>query len=57
VESLWPIVLMGFGGLLAGGTYSLFKQGRKPAAVICGVLTLIALGGAVLWWLPQGGAG
>ncbi|GAA4898087.1 hypothetical protein LX16_0998 [Stackebrandtia albiflava] len=56
MESVWPIVLMGAAGLLVGGTYSMFRQERRAAAVVCGVLALVALAGAVLWWWPQGAA-
>ncbi|MGH8876217.1 MAG: hypothetical protein ACRD0P_02570 [Stackebrandtia sp.] len=47
-----PIVLMGAGGLLLGGVISAVKAKRVVAAIVLGVLSLVALAGAVLWWLP-----
>ncbi len=51
-----PMLMMGFAGLLAGGTYSMVKQKRTVAAVICGLLAVVALAASVLWLWPQGGA-
>lgn len=49
------MLLMGVAGLLAGGTYSMAKQKRVPAAVVCAILAVLALAGAILWLGPQGG--
>jgi hypothetical protein len=53
VEDVWPIVLMGVGGLLVGGVYSAAKAKRTIPAVVLGVLAAVALAGAVLWWWPN----
>lgn len=56
MDSLLPMLMMGFAGLLVGGTYSMVKQKRTVAAVICGLLAVVALAASVLWLWPQGGA-
>ena len=55
MEDVLPILLMGVAGLMFGGVYSMAKAKRIVPAVVIGVLALVALAGAVLWWLPQGG--
>lgn len=57
METVLPILLMGAAGLLAGGTYSMAKQRRTTAAVICGLLALVSLAASILWLWPQGGNG
>ena len=39
-----------------GGVYSMAKAKRTVPAIVVGVLAVVALAGAVLWWWPQGGA-
>ncbi|GAA4040960.1 hypothetical protein ACIBH1_41425 [Nonomuraea sp. NPDC050663] len=47
----WIAIAMTFIALfLIGGVVSMFKQGLKIGAVICGVLAAGAAVGAVLWW-------
>ena len=50
MRSLLPILLLGLGGLLIGGAYSLFRQhASKVSIAVVGVLGLIAAVGGVLW--------
>ncbi|CAM3167224.1 hypothetical protein [Stackebrandtia soli] len=53
MDDIWPIVLMGAAGLLVGGSFSMYKQDSKRAAIVLGVLAAIALAGAILWWWPS----
>ncbi|GAA3468156.1 hypothetical protein [Nonomuraea roseola] len=47
----WTAIAMVFIGLfLVGGVVSLFKQGLKIGAVICGIGAAMALTAGVLWW-------
>ncbi|MEV0584873.1 hypothetical protein [Nonomuraea sp. NPDC050310] len=47
----WTAVAMIFVGLfLVGGVVSLFKQGMKAGAAVCGVLAVLAITAGVLWW-------
>ncbi|GIG66064.1 hypothetical protein [Phytomonospora endophytica] len=56
MTSALPILLLGLGGLLGGGAYSVHKQGgSKFAIVILVLVALVAVGGGVLWMLPDGG--
>ncbi|HEY1180605.1 MAG TPA: hypothetical protein VGF17_30990 [Phytomonospora sp.] len=56
MTSVLPILLLGLGGLLGGGAYSVHKQGgSKFAIVILLLMALVAVGGGVLWLLPDGG--
>jgi hypothetical protein len=53
VSAVWPILLLGFAGILVGGAVSLRKQGANPVAVgIVGLLALVAAAGGVLWLIP-----
>lgn len=36
-------------GLLVGGTWSAYKAGARIATIILGLLSVVALAGAVLW--------
>lgn len=47
-----PVLLIAFGGVLAGGTWSLHKQG-KSKVVIGGVAlaALLAIAAGILWQL------
>lgn len=38
-------------GLLVGGTWSMYKTGSRVGTLICGALAVIALAGAVLWFI------
>jgi hypothetical protein len=52
MRAVWPILLLGFAGILVGGAYSMRKQGAGPVAVgIVAVLALVAAAGGVLWLL------
>jgi len=50
-----PLLLFGLGGLLAGGAWSVHRQGagRVPVALLV-VLAGLALAGGVLWLWPEG---
>ena len=43
-----PILLIGFGGFLIGGVFSLRKK-SVPAAVLIGVFAFLCVVGGVLW--------
>ena len=45
---LLPIVLIGFGGFLVGGVFSLRKK-SVPAAVILGVFSAGCIVGGIAW--------
>jgi uncharacterized membrane protein len=48
------VLLLALAGFLAGGTYSFAKQGKRNAAVILGILAVMALvGGALYAWSAQ----
>ncbi|WP_336209159.1 hypothetical protein [Nonomuraea sp. LPB2021202275-12-8] len=49
-ESTIAIVMVFLGLFLAGGVFSLAKQGLKIGAVVCGVGAVAALTAGVLWW-------
>ncbi|MEV0648687.1 hypothetical protein AB0I28_25855 [Phytomonospora sp. NPDC050363] len=56
MNSVLPILLLGLGGLLGGGAYSVHKQGGSKLAVgLLLLVGLIAIAGGVLWLLPGGG--
>lgn len=38
-------------GLLVGGTWSMYKSGSRVGTLVVGALAVIALAGAVLWYL------
>lgn len=38
-------------GLLVGGTWSLYKSGSRVGTIVFGLLSVIALAGAILWLL------
>ena len=49
-------MLLILAGVLAGGTWSLHKQGAaRPAVVVTGLLAVLATVGGVLWLLPGEG--
>ena len=50
-------VLLILAGVLAGGTWSLHKQGAPRAAVVVtGLLAVLATVGGLLWLLPGEGS-
>ena len=44
------IILLALGGFLIGGVYSVWKTAKLMAVVLC-VAALLAIGGAVAWFL------
>ncbi|HEX6497569.1 MAG TPA: hypothetical protein VF054_00900 [Micromonosporaceae bacterium] len=51
--SALPVVLFAIGGLLAGGCWSMYKQGASKVVVaLVGVLSLVAVAGGLLWLVP-----
>ncbi|GAA2517127.1 hypothetical protein [Pilimelia columellifera] len=48
-----PILVMALAGVLAGGAWSLHRQGapRRSVALVAG-LAALALAGGVLWLIP-----
>lgn len=47
---LLPLVLFALAGLLAGGAWSMHRQGAgRGAVVLLGVLAALALAGGVAW--------
>jgi hypothetical protein len=51
------VALFILGGLLAGGTVSLVKQGAtKFSVVLTGALALLAIAAGILWMFPREGA-
>jgi hypothetical protein len=45
------VLLLALAAFLAGGVYSMAKQGKRNAAVILGILAVMALiGGALYAW-------
>ncbi|WP_406042688.1 hypothetical protein OG799_02560 [Micromonospora sp. NBC_00898] len=50
-------VLLILAGVLAGGTWSLHKQGApRSAVVVTGLLAVLATVGGLLWLLPGEGS-
>lgn len=46
-----PVLLLGFGAFLAGGAYSMYSQGKKPAMIVLIALaTLSIIAGALYAW-------
>ena len=57
MSSIAPILLLGLGGILGGGAWSVHKQGAPKLVVIAlGVVALLAVAGGVLWMFPGGDA-
>ncbi|MEU8257625.1 hypothetical protein AB0C06_25550 [Micromonospora inaquosa] len=51
-----PTLLLILAGVLAGGTWSLYRQGAPKAAVlITAALAVLATVAGVLWLLPDNG--
>lgn len=53
MSSVLPILLIGVGGFLLGGVWSLWKNDSKPGAIVLGCLAVGAIVGGVLWLLPS----
>ncbi|MGN9907100.1 hypothetical protein ACTMTJ_06020 [Phytohabitans sp. LJ34] len=56
MSSVAPVALFALAGVLAGGAWSLHKQGAARAAVgVVAVLAALAAGGGLLWLMPGEG--
>lgn len=53
MNSWLPIVLIGVGGFLLGGVWSLWKSGAKVFSIILAGFAAAAIVGGVLWLLPS----
>ena len=50
-----PIVLFALAGVLAGGAWSMYRQGAARGVIgFVGLLALLATAGGVLWLVPVG---
>ena len=45
------VLLLALGGFLVGGVYSTWKNDSKIASVVLGIAAVLALGGAVAWFV------
>lgn len=51
IVNWFPVLLLGFGAFLAGGAYSMYSQGKRPAMVILIILaTMAIIAGALYAW-------
>lgn len=50
-KELAQIGLLAVAGILIGGVYSTWKNNSKVAAAVLAVAALLALGGAVAWFV------
>jgi hypothetical protein len=51
-----PVLLLALGGVLVGGTWSMYRQGAPRVVVgVIGLLALLATAAGVLWLLPGEG--
>jgi hypothetical protein len=56
MSSVLPVALFALAGVLAGGAWSLHKQGAARGAIgLVAVLAALAAGGGVLWLIPGEG--
>jgi hypothetical protein len=56
VSSAVPVILFAVAGVLAGGAWSLHKQGAARGAIgLVAVLAALAAGGGLLWLIPGEG--
>lgn len=56
MRTLLPVLLFALAGVLAGGAWSLHRQGAgRAAVVVTGLLAVFALAGGILWLVPGGG--
>ena len=44
-----PVLLLSLGAFLAGGAYSMYSQGKRPAMIIMIVLSVMAIAGGGLY--------
>jgi hypothetical protein len=49
-----PVVLIGGGGVLLGGAWSLRSQGAGKSALIVALLGVLALAAGILYLIPTG---
>jgi len=55
VRTVLPLLLFGVGGLLAGGAWSVHRQGAARGPVVgLALLAGLAVAGGVLWLWPGG---
>jgi hypothetical protein len=55
MTAVLPVVLFALAGVLAGGAWSMRRQGASPGAIgFVGLLALLASAGGVLWLIPGG---
>jgi len=53
VSSVLPVALLALAGVLAGGAWSMYRQGAGRGAIaLVAVLCALAAGGGVLWLIP-----
>lgn len=53
MRTVLPVLLFALAGVLAGGTWSLHRQGAgRVAILVTGLLTALTLIGGILWLLP-----
>ena len=56
MSSVAPVALFALGGVLAGGAWSMHKQGAARGAIgVVAVLAALAVGGGLLWLIPGEG--
>lgn len=53
MSSWLPIVLIGVGGFLLGGVWSLWKNDSKAGAIVLACFAVAAIVGGALWLLPS----
>jgi hypothetical protein len=53
MRTVLPVLLFALAGVLAGGAWSLYRQGAgRGAVVVTGLLAGLALAGGALWLAP-----
>jgi hypothetical protein len=50
-KQLAEIGLIAVAGILIGGVYSMVKAAKMTSAIVIGVAALLAIGGAVAWFV------
>jgi len=56
MRTVLPVLLFALGGVLAGGAWSMAKQGASRATVVTvALIGLLAVIGGVAWLLPGSG--
>lgn len=54
MRDILPIALFSLGGVLAGGAWSLRRQGASRTSIaVLGVLAVVSLVAGILWLLPD----